>query len=145
MIQPDQLQTIGYTEKDAAQRIDAFMQQPGAVLVDIRLSPWCSWDTQWCKQALSEKYGKAYVHLREFGNVNHGKDLPIKLLDPAKYLAATVRALLRGRPVMLLCACKDYEKCHRKVVYELLATMFQQQAEKGRLLRSGTPCLKAGA
>src|SRR4051812_35712692 len=87
------IETIGYSEKDAAQRVQAFMAQPGAYLVDIRLTPWCSWDARWCNKALCETYGAAYIHLRTFGNVNHGKPLPIHLLDPEKHLAATVRTL----------------------------------------------------
>lgn len=126
----NQLQTIGYAEKGAAQRIEAFMQQPGACLVDIRLSPWCSWDVQWCKSALSVKYGKAYLHLRTFGNVNHGKGLPIELLNPEKHLAATVRALQRGRSLMLLCACADYATCHRKAVYDLVSAALQQAEQQ---------------
>ena len=127
------LETIGYAEKDADRRIAAFMTRPGARLVDIRLSPWCRWNEQWSKTALHQTYGNAYIHLRTFGNVNHGKPLPIQLLNPEKHLTATVRALQRGLSLLLLCACKDYERCHRKTVFDLISSALQQAEQQAAI------------
>jgi len=122
------LQTIGYMEPNAAQRIATFMQQPAAFLVDIRFSPrsrlWV-----WNKSALQAIYCPAgdhlsrYVHLKELGNVNF-KDpkLPIVLYQPAIPVQALTEALSAGCSFLLLCACKNYETCHGKVVYELVLT-----------------------
>ncbi|MGH2508490.1 MAG: hypothetical protein ACRDHZ_13985, partial [Ktedonobacteraceae bacterium] len=61
------LETIGYTEKDAAQRLTAFLAQPHTGLVDIRYSPYCRWDAQWNKSALLTSYGPTkYTHMRCF-------------------------------------------------------------------------------
>jgi hypothetical protein len=116
------LETIGYTEKDAVQRIEAFLAQPRTGLIDIRYSPRCRWDKQWNREALQAKYSsKQYIHLRCFGNVNyHRPGQPISLANPHEWLHNVVVALLHGSSLMLLCACKDYEQCHRKTVYDLI-------------------------
>jgi uncharacterized protein (DUF488 family) len=120
------LETIGYTESDAARRIATFMRQPTAFLIDIRFSPrsrlWV-----WNKSALQAIYCPTgdhlsrYVHLKELGNVNF-KDpkLPITLYQPDTPAQALATALSAGCSFLLLCACKHYETCHRKVVYELV-------------------------
>ena len=115
------LLTIGYTEPDAAQRIATFLAQPHTGLVDIRYSPRCTWDAQWDKSALQVTYGQQYVHERCFGNVNYRKKGgPIQLVNPDERLPVVVRYLMNGGSLMLLCACKDYEHCHRRTVYELV-------------------------
>lgn len=122
------LETIGYTEQHAVQRIDLFVAQPHSWLVDIRYSPRCRWNAQWNQQALRIKYGRQYIHLPCFGNVNYNKPgQPIQLANPDKQLSSMVQHLLDGRSFLLLCACKDYERCHRKVVYELVMLAVQKR------------------
>lgn len=113
------LATIGYTEPDAQARIDAFVAAPRAYLVDIRLTPYSRFRPEWNRPALQARYGRQYVHLRGLGNVNHqDRRLPIHLLDPEPHLQHLAACLLHGHSYLLLCACKDYTRCHRKVVYE---------------------------
>lgn len=129
------LKTIGYTEKAAVQRIEAFLTRPRSGLIDIRKDAYCSWSTQWNRDALKQKYGNQYIHLPCFGNVNHGQPgKPISLVHPGERLDEVVNALMRGSSLLLLCACKDYEKCHRKTVYDLIVhevrrKLVQQQSE----------------
>ena len=126
--------TIGYTEPDALQRIDTFVAQPRAYLVDIRLKPWSRWNPFWNRTNLQARYPYRYVHLAGLGNVNYGqRDQPIQLVDPAPHIAHLAEMLTHGTSYLLLCACKDYARCHRKVVYELLlAALDQPSAPRGR-------------
>src|SRR6267142_1202155 len=102
--------TLGYAEPEAAQRVDTFLAQQHARLVDIRYSPWCRWNPRWNKNALRARYGRAYLHLGSFGNLNYNQPgKPIQLAEPEKHLTALVDALRRGYSLMLLCACKNYE------------------------------------
>lgn len=126
------LATIGYTEPDAQVRIDAFVAQPRAYLVDIRLRPYSRFRPQWNRPALQTRYHRRYVHLRGLGNVHYqDRKLPIHLLDPEPYLQHLAEQLTRGTSYLLLCACKDYEHCHRKVVYERIMLALGGQAEAG--------------
>lgn len=119
MTQHGILATIGYTEPDAQARVDAFVAQPRAYLVDIRLRPYSRFRPQWNRPVLQARYQRRYVHLRGLGNVHYqDRRLPIHLLDPELHIQHLAEQLSRGTSYLLLCACKDYEHCHRKVVYE---------------------------
>ena len=113
--------TIGYTEPDAQARIDEFLADENAALVDIRLQPRSHWQPAFNKSALEARYPAQYVHVEALGNVNY-KDRArgIDLLDAKRGISQLVYLIAQGYPVMLMCACKDYERCHRKVVYELI-------------------------
>ena len=78
------LVTLGYTEPDAQQRLDAFMATTGAGLVDIRYSPRSRWRPEFNQAALIERYGALkYGHCKALGNVNYNKPCePIKLSEP---------------------------------------------------------------
>jgi hypothetical protein len=103
------------------------------MLVDIRYSPWSRWQPQWRKAVMRERYGYRYLHLKALGNVNYNKPgRPIQLLDPEKSVQAAAQFLQSGWSMMLLCACKNYETCHRKVVYDLISQALAESAPDGR-------------
>jgi hypothetical protein len=131
MTQPGTLATIGYLEPDAQARIDAFLAHPRAYLVDIRLRPYARFRPQWNRPALHARYHGRYVHLRGLGNVHYqDKRLPIHLLDPEPHIQHLAEQLTRGTSYLLLCACKDEEHCHRKVVYERIMLALGAQSGK---------------
>ena len=120
-------ETIGYTEPHALARIDAFVAQSQSHLVDIRFKPWSRWNPFWNRENLKACYPYRYVHMRGLGNLNHGRrDLPIELVHPGPHIATLAEMLTRGTSYLLLCACKDYERCHRKVVYEMVMAALGQ-------------------
>lgn len=124
------IQTIGYTEPDAMQRIATFLAREHTGLVDIRKKPASRWYPAFNKKALVEQFSLKYGHCPELGNLNYkleDREKGIVLADPDEGIRRVMRLLENGVDVLLLCACKDYEHCHRKVVYELL------QAEIARI------------
>lgn len=126
------LLTLGYTEPDARKRLEAFMEELDTRLIDIRYAPRSQWRPEWNKSALSEKYGLRYAHLRELGNVNYKRlDEPIELLAPEEGVRRVVRLLQQGQSVVLLCACQNYDTCHRKTVYELIMAAMTTLARCG--------------
>ena len=60
--------------------------------------------------------------MRDFGNENYktpGMDA-VRIVD----MQSGVTMLQQeGRSVILMCACKDYDHCHRKIVAEHLRTL----------------------
>lgn len=127
-----ELLTIGYTEPNALARIDAFLSVHNSVPVDIRFSARNRWAGQFGKGALEKRYGKQYIHCPEFGNVNYRPEdraKGIELAWPDLGLKRVAWRLEEGQAVMLLCACKDYETCHRKVVYELIMAEMSKAAQ----------------
>jgi hypothetical protein len=139
MTQPGTLATIGYLEPDAQARIEAFLARSRAYLVDIRLRPYLRFRPQWNRPALYARYRGRYVHLRGLGNVHYqDKRLPIHLLDPEPHIHHLAEHLTRGTSYLLLCACKDYERCHRKVVYErIMHTLLDTQPAEALSLPAG--------
>jgi uncharacterized protein (DUF488 family) len=86
------------------------------VVLDIRLVPQSRFTPQWAKSNLQNLFGANYVHVKELGNKAF-KEKRIEILDLDIGLEI-VKAHLPG--VVLLCACKYYDKCHRKAVAEPL-------------------------
>ncbi|GCF07327.1 DUF488 domain-containing protein [Dictyobacter arantiisoli] len=115
------LTTIGYTEQDAALHLAQYLAQPRTALIDIRYTPYSRWRPEWNSTALQAVYGLRYTHIKALGNVNYKTPgSPIQLLDPDLSVAKLVQLLRQGISLKLLCACKDYERCHRKVVFTLV-------------------------
>ena len=118
---PGTLYHCGYTAPGAEAEIEQFMRDPHTLLLDIRLRPLSRWRPMWNKKQLQARWGKRYLHCRDLGNVNYNdRSLPIVLCNPGPPLTLAAWCLGRGYSLVLLCACKEYVTCHRKVVVELL-------------------------
>lgn len=86
-----------------------------ADVFDIRLQPW-SRIPDWRKPSLEEQLGSRYRHVGALGNVNY-RSGPIEIADLAQGIEAIAA---NPRPVILLCGCRDAQRCHRTVVGEHL-------------------------
>ena len=113
--------TLGYSGWKI-EDVEAVLERLNAILVDVRMVPRTRWQPQWNTAVLHARLGDRYVWLREFGNRNYkGTFAEIEIADfPAgekrlREIAAT------GKAVVLLCACRDVNICHRKVLAERLA------------------------
>ena len=133
------LATLGYTEPDALARVEAFVARPRAYLIDIRLAPYSAHAPTWNKPALASRYGRCYAHLRGLGNVHYqDRRQGIRLLDPEPHLEALAEGLRRGVSYLLLCACRDAQRCHRSLVADLLRARLLGAADQ-RLPISAEP------
>ncbi len=113
--------TLGYAASDALLRLDAFMAQPDALLVDIRLRPVSRWHPAFRRRALEARYSLSYWWAPELGNSNYAdRSLPIELADAVEGLEQVRFWLEHDYTLCLLCACAHVESCHRKVVADLL-------------------------
>jgi uncharacterized protein (DUF488 family) len=136
------LYTIGYVGRTPEALARALDELPNALLVDVRLVPFAR-DHEWARGALARRFGARYLHLRAFGNVNYKRDgAPVQLEDEAqgvrRLLAATRPMLGSGEPtVVLLCACRRRESCHRDKVAGVLVRQLGAE-DRGELsARSG--------
>ena len=113
------LYTLGY----ATWTLETLYQtatEMDAVLVDVRLNAW-SRKPGFTRKALAKMLGDRYRHNPAFGNVNYNKPGPIRLRHPQLGLTG-VEPLLRERPVILMCGCRDLESCHRLTVANYVAS-----------------------
>lgn len=94
-------------------------EQLDAVVADIRYSP-LSFNPQWAGTNLRKALGPRYVHILAFGNRNYkSAALPFDLVDSDTGVKVMER-LLKTKSVILLCVCKHVDRCHRKLVSEIL-------------------------
>jgi hypothetical protein len=110
--------TYGYAGTDPA-TLKALADELDACVVDIRYRLW-SRDPRWQPNALSAVFGTGYRPVQALGNVNYKHGGPITLASPAVGLTQ-IRELLHHRSVILLCACRDVETCHRTVAAAYLS------------------------
>lgn len=86
-----------------------------AVVIDTRFNPH-SRNPAWNKITLQRKLIERYVHVQELGNVNYQEwSAEIQIKDLEAGLRYIEHHLLTNN-VILLCACKDRNSCHRKVI-----------------------------
>ncbi|GHO52189.1 DUF488 domain-containing protein [Ktedonobacter robiniae] len=116
------LYTLGYAHPETERQVHQVMRDERALLVDIRLSPYSKWASAWNKGALCSAYGSRYVWDRRLGNVNYAhKEQGIQLAPGHEDAVREVASWLReGRPVVLLCACRDARTCHRSLIAKLV-------------------------
>lgn len=116
--------SIGYS----AWRIDelvAEVERLDATLIDTRHVPFSQWRPEWSKPNLQRRLGARYRHVAGFGNLRYREPSPdaILLADPEAALNE-VEPLLACGPLLVMCACRDHETCHRREVTRLLAERY---------------------
>lgn len=111
------LYSLGYRTPRAQERLDkVFAQYPDTFLVDIRYSP--KGLRGWDKQALEARYQASYMHVPELGNRNYRNPGHIEIVNLDAGVERIVKILESGLHVILLCACENYNTCHRHLVVE---------------------------
>lgn len=113
------LYTFGY-QGTSLKSFAEWAIRSGVIVVDTRLHPWSprpEWRPEAIRAALPVDH---YGRMTSLGNVNYKSGGPIKIADP-DYGVPIVAGLLNKAPVVLLCACKHVNTCHRRVVAELIS------------------------
>lgn len=113
-----QLYTIGYSGL-ALEDVARFVEERDALLIDTRLKPY-SPRPEWQKAAIGRRLGTRYMSVPKLGNVNYKIGGPIQLQDEDGGISVIMNAL-DERPVILLCACKEPDGCHRKYISDVVS------------------------
>ena len=114
--------TTGYVGKDPIEFCEQVIAR-NALLLDIRLYATSSL-AGWNKADLAAQLGRGYHHLSYLGNKakfagEAGGEQPVDIVDLEKGLDFVGRKL-EMRSVILMCSCREFERCHRKVVAQAL-------------------------
>jgi len=110
---------IGYSTLGSQEYIDGLMSSPQTLLIDTRISP-KSWNAEWSKDALQEKYGDRYRWAgRYLGNtaLRTGR---IAIANPAVGIKGLITYLNEGHDLVLLCQCRQFLNCHMSEIVKLL-------------------------
>jgi activating signal cointegrator 1 len=110
--------TVGYNGGWTVELLAREIASRNAYLLDIRHKP-TSTKAEWRRVALTQRFGRRYHHVPGLGNVNY-QGGEIHLADPEGAMPV-VRELLDRGPVVLLCACPNWQTCHRRQAAAFLA------------------------
>ena len=111
------LYTVGYNNFSFFEFRDK-IKSLGVIIIDIRYSP-NSYSTFWNKQYLEDIFGNSYIHLPELGNKNYkNPEKEFDIVDIEAGANKVIEYMDLGFNCILLCACGDVDKCHRKLVAE---------------------------
>jgi uncharacterized protein (DUF488 family) len=112
--------TAGYHGHTAAELL-AKATELNALVVDIRMTPWCQWSVDWRKVQMEKTFGDRYYHLGAWGNRNYkGGDIEIVAFEDGFARFRRRFLHLHVDNAILLCGCKEAAACHRSVIAALL-------------------------
>jgi hypothetical protein len=106
---------FGYAEGDLG-RLKRIVERLGATVVDIR-NQTRSGHADWNVDKLRGTLKGRYFICSGFANLNDKGPPQVRDLDAGQ---AQIEPLLRRGPVILMCRCKEPERCHRTMVLEYL-------------------------
>jgi uncharacterized protein (DUF488 family) len=123
-----QIFTTGYLRK-RPHDLAAMLEEMDAQLVDIRLRPW-SQAPCWRSCKLRELVGRRYTWVRDLGNeLYKAAEFKVRLVNVESGIEQVLE-IARRRRVVLLCACEELNRCHRRTVaIELLVRAGVQAIE----------------
>lgn len=120
------LYALGYADPHTRARLEALMHQhhPYILLLDIRYQPRSRWYPAYNRAALASRFGEHYRWMQALGNVNYAhREQGIQLAEGHEQaIHDAVTWLAEGTSLILLCACKHEQTCHRTLVAQRIQT-----------------------
>lgn len=107
--------TIGYNNFSFFEFRDK-IKSLDAIIIDIRYSP-NSYSSFFNSKYLGDIFGNSYIHVPELGNKNYkNPEKEFDIVDIEAGIKKIEEYTGLGFNCVLLCACYDFDKCHRKLV-----------------------------
>ena len=119
--------TLGYNNFSFFEFRDK-IKELDALIIDVRYNP-SSYNPFWNKKYLQESFHTSYIHVPELGNKNYAHpDKEFDIVDIEAGSRVVREYLDLGMNCLLLCACEDFEKCHRYIIAQYIAEKENIQA-----------------
>ena len=125
------LYTFGYRGRSFSDLSDHVVRGEHLV-ADIRFSPKSPWSPFWSRKNLKERFGSSYEHIRDLGNIQYRTHGVIEIADIKRGCERLEFFLNLGITPILLCACEEYDHCHRKVVAEYVCNKLGIESKEFR-------------
>ena len=120
-----QVLTIGYGGKHPTDFFKELEDLKADLVIDVRRDPHHAFLGVYTYKPLFVRI-RGYVWIQELGNKR--KTLPPELIDEGVGLGKAIGMIvaMKAKRVVLLCAEKDEDRCHRKYVKEKLETLLEK-------------------
>ena len=106
--------TIGYGGKKPKAFFDELEALNPDIVVDVRENPFRAFLGVYMKSGLEARLGAKYIWIKELGN--RTRELPPTLVDEKEGLRKLSALMEKRSRVVLLCAEKDENQCHRSYI-----------------------------
>ncbi len=110
--------TIGYGGKMPDLFFEELESLKADIVVDVRENPFSAFLSAYTKRELDKRLGERYIWIRELGNKS--RELPPMLVDEEEGIRKLRALMEKHERVVLLCAEKDEDKCHRSYIKKLI-------------------------
>ncbi|MFX1297225.1 MAG: DUF488 family protein [Promethearchaeota archaeon] len=119
-----QISTIGYGGKNPTDFFNELELLSPDKVIDVRENPFKAYLGCYTKSYLEKKLGEQYIWIKELGNKS--RVLPPTLVDEKKGLQIIMDLCIENSSIVLLCAEKDEDRCHRKYIKLRIESMLEQ-------------------
>jgi hypothetical protein len=113
------LYPLGCDMPESYKRLQTLMSDRNTFLFDTRRFA-SSGVMTWLKGSLLYEYGARYHRACKYLGSFYACGGPTRLVNRYIGVDPLVQHLRRGFNVVLLCECRSYEQCHRKVIVEMV-------------------------
>ena len=115
--------TIGYGGKKPADFFSELEEMNPDYIVDVRENPHRAYLGCYTKAHLQKRLDEHYVWIQELGN--HTRELPPQLVNEETGLTKLLKLCTGTNRVVLLCAEKDENRCHRSYIKMKISTIIE--------------------
>lgn len=119
------ISTIGYGGKNPNDFFTELEILSPDRVIDVRENPFRAYLGCYTKSYLEKKLGEKYIWIKELGNKS--RVLPPTLVDEKKGLQILLDLCIECSSIVLLCAEKDEDRCHRKYIKLRIESMLEKQ------------------
>ncbi|MFH1180041.1 MAG: DUF488 domain-containing protein [Candidatus Bathyarchaeota archaeon] len=121
------IETIGYGGKKPDDFFRELASMNPGIVVDVRENPYSAFLGIYTLPQLKKRLGAQYTWIKELGNKTH--ELPPTLVDEEVGLGKLRELAMKHGLVVLLCAEKLEENCHRSYVKKRFQELIAEDEE----------------
>lgn len=107
-----------------------YIKSTEAIAVDIRHAPYSNFNPFWSKKSLKRSLGSSYTHIPEFGNRAYKEKGQYDIVDIDAGIQKLKFYLDLDFDCVLICACEDYNTCHRRIISEQIKSQLEIKIEE---------------
>ena len=118
--------SIGHSSRDIGEFVNILRTYGIDLLVDVRIRPYSSRFPHFSKESLEETLRKeniGYLHLPQIGGFRREGYANFTRTEQFRTAINRIVKLIRERRVALMCAERDWRRCHRRFIADHLTRL----------------------